>query len=289
MLLGELQELAGDPAGAARSFDLVRSVTQLQEAAGADVDLELALFEADHGSPSRAVDLARAAHADRPTIYAADALAWALRQAGDPGAAVPLVEQSLRLGTSDPLLHFHAAATFADAGDRGPGPGRAADRARDQPLVLVPAPERCAGAGRSTGGDRPVSLASMLMAGMLVVHPLGNFTSNTYAGIVVSADEVVIDYVLDLAEIPTQQLDGSIGASYADDRCEELAAGVRLEVDGEPVETTSEASTLTFPPGLAGLATLRLECRFVGSDRPAGGRGRDHVCRFQPRRRHRLA
>jgi tetratricopeptide (TPR) repeat protein len=117
VLLGELQTLAGRQDDAERSFDLVRSVTTLQEAAGADVDLELALFEADHGSANRAVELARAAHADRPTIYAADALAWALRQAGDPTAAVPFAEEALRLGTADPLLRFHAAAVFADAGD----------------------------------------------------------------------------------------------------------------------------------------------------------------------------
>jgi tetratricopeptide (TPR) repeat protein len=117
VLLGELQAQAGQSADATRSFDLVRSVTMLQEAAGADVDLELALFEADHGSAERAVELARAAHADRPTIYAADALGWALRQAGDPTAAVPFAEEARRLGTADPLLAFHAAAIHADAGD----------------------------------------------------------------------------------------------------------------------------------------------------------------------------
>ncbi|MGH9118138.1 MAG: tetratricopeptide repeat protein [Acidimicrobiales bacterium] len=117
VLLGELQELDGRRGDAAATFELVRTVIRLQEAAGADVDLELALFEADHGPGARAVELARAAYADRPTIYAADALGWARRQAGDPVAAVPLVEEALRLGTSDPLLHFHAAATYADAGD----------------------------------------------------------------------------------------------------------------------------------------------------------------------------
>ena len=117
VLLGELQELDGQRAEAAETFELVRSVILLQEAAGADVDLELALFEADHGSGARAVELAQAAHADRPTIYAADALGWALRRAGDPMAAVPYADAALRLGTSDPLLHFHAAATYADAGE----------------------------------------------------------------------------------------------------------------------------------------------------------------------------
>jgi hypothetical protein len=115
--LGELQAYDGRSADATETFDLVRTVLELQEAAGADIDLELALFEADHGSPDRAVDLARTAYAARPTIYAADAVAWSLRQAGDAAGAVPSVEEALRLGTADPLLHFHAAAVFADAGD----------------------------------------------------------------------------------------------------------------------------------------------------------------------------
>jgi hypothetical protein len=35
-----------------------------------------------------------------------------------------------------------------------------------------------------------------------IAHPLGNFTVNRYAGIELTPDEVRIDYVLDLAEIP---------------------------------------------------------------------------------------
>jgi nickel/cobalt transporter (NicO) family protein len=113
-----------------------------------------------------------------------------------------------------------------------------------------------------------VSLSSLAVAGLLLAHPLGNFTSNTYAGIVVGSDRVTIDYVLDLAEIPTQQVADSIGPSYADDRCAELAGGLRLEVDGSPVELSSRAATLTFPPGLAGLSTLRLECDLAAATGP---------------------
>lgn len=117
-LLGELQEAAGDAAAAAQSFDTVRALAQLQAAAGVDVDLDLALFEADH-SPSTPELVARARQAvvDRPTVYGADALAWTLYRAGDIAGARASVDAALRLGTLDPLLHFHAAAILDAAGD----------------------------------------------------------------------------------------------------------------------------------------------------------------------------
>jgi ABC-type nickel/cobalt efflux system permease component RcnA len=110
--------------------------------------------------------------------------------------------------------------------------------------------------------------AKLLLAGMLAVHPLGNFTSNSYAGIVVGRDQVAVDYVLDLAEIPTQQVSDFMGPSFAEDRCGELAGGLRLEVDRERVELTSTAAVLTQPPGLAGLPTLRLECSLLAATGP---------------------
>ena len=36
-------------------------------------------------------------------------------------------------------------------------------------------------------------------------HPLGNFTTNQYAGLRVTADGIDVNYVLDLAELPAYQ------------------------------------------------------------------------------------
>lgn len=116
-LLGDLQAVAGRTADAQASYDLVRTTYRLQTAAGAVTDLESAVFEADHGDPATAVELARKAYAARPTVYGADAMAWSLRQAGDAVSAVPFMEEALRLGTADASLHYHAAAVFSDAGD----------------------------------------------------------------------------------------------------------------------------------------------------------------------------
>jgi tetratricopeptide (TPR) repeat protein len=124
ILLADLQRLAGDDAAAAATDEVVRATTTLQRQAGQTVDLETALFEADRAAePQLALDLARAAYAERPgNVYAADALAWTTMMAGNADAAVPLIEEALRLGTADALVRYHAAEIFAEAG--------VADRAR---------------------------------------------------------------------------------------------------------------------------------------------------------------
>jgi hypothetical protein len=81
------------------------------------VDLESALFAADHGDATEAVTLAEAAYRTRRTIFTADALGWALTRAGRPAEALPYIEQALRLGTQSPALHVHAAVALAATGD----------------------------------------------------------------------------------------------------------------------------------------------------------------------------
>jgi tetratricopeptide (TPR) repeat protein len=115
-LLSDLQTVTGRATDAARSVGLVRTIFTLQRSSGAVVDLESAVFEADHGGAD-AVALSQAALAERPTVYAADAVAWALVQAGRAADALPYVAQALRLGTADASIHYHAAVAYADAGD----------------------------------------------------------------------------------------------------------------------------------------------------------------------------
>ncbi|CAN5912482.1 hypothetical protein BH23ACT2_BH23ACT2_09950 [soil metagenome] len=126
-------------------------------------------------------------------------------------------------------------------------------------------------------------LVSLILAtGALVTavpagaHPLGNFTTNTYAGLRIQPDQVLVDYVVDLAEIPAfreidridtngdDELSETERARYRNNECQRFAAGLELTVAGEPVVLSSESSRLTFPPGVAGLDILRLECDLVG-------------------------
>ncbi len=108
--LGDLYAHSGRTEEAQRQYDLARALARLQQANGADLDVELALFEADHGAvDDAAVARVRAAYARRPSIHAADALAWTLYRVGRPAEAEPYAREALRLGTKDPLKLYHAA------------------------------------------------------------------------------------------------------------------------------------------------------------------------------------
>ena len=120
-LAGDVHAALGEAEQAGQQYALVRGIERLQRAAGVVVDLEAARFAADHardpgGRPQTAVSLARAAYAARPTIYAADVLGWALRQAGRPAEALGWADRALRFGTRDAALYWHRAATAADLG-----------------------------------------------------------------------------------------------------------------------------------------------------------------------------
>jgi tetratricopeptide (TPR) repeat protein len=118
ILLGDLLRLEGRVTDAERADRVVQSLAREERAAGADVNMELSLFEADRGNPERALDLAQQAHAVKPgNVNASIALAWALRSNGRASEAIPYVDQALRLGTRDGLLRFRAAVVLADAGD----------------------------------------------------------------------------------------------------------------------------------------------------------------------------
>lgn len=126
-LLGDAYAAAARPEEAARQYALVRSIEALNRSGGMTVDLELARFEADHAAdpgadPEAAVALAAAALEARPTVFASDAMAWALHQAGRSAEALRHSEAATRLGTADGVLWYHRAAIESQLG--------LADRAR---------------------------------------------------------------------------------------------------------------------------------------------------------------
>ena len=124
-----------------------------------------------------------------------------------------------------------------------------------------------------------------------LAHPLGNFTINTAAGLVVRVDEVVVDHAVDMAEIPTLQEEGRLdpdgdGSRSAEEleayraaACEDLRTGLQLQVDGTVAPLTLRSSNLSMPAGEAGLSTLRLRCVFGAAIDPAPV----HDLRFEDR------
>jgi tetratricopeptide (TPR) repeat protein len=108
LLAGDLAMRSGDAAGARSAYDLARAGFALLRANDVTVDLELALFEADHGSPRGALTAARTAWRERRTVHAADAMAWALHALGREDAAARFARRARSLGTDEGLFAFHA-------------------------------------------------------------------------------------------------------------------------------------------------------------------------------------
>jgi tetratricopeptide (TPR) repeat protein len=108
---GEVYAASGDTPAARQQFELARAIDQLHRAQGVNTDLELALFLADHGTGAERAEAVTRAHegyAQRPTVHAADVLAWALYQTGQYTEAQSYSQRALRLGTQDALKFFHA-------------------------------------------------------------------------------------------------------------------------------------------------------------------------------------
>jgi len=112
------------PSEAADAYALVRVLERLFAANGVDVDLELALFDADHGGGPGALARARRGERARPSAFGHDVLAWALYRTGRLDEAARESDRALSLGSRDPLLNFHAAAISVARGDRAEAASR---------------------------------------------------------------------------------------------------------------------------------------------------------------------
>jgi tetratricopeptide (TPR) repeat protein len=119
--LGEAELAADRRAEARRDLALVGAEQRLLASAGVNSDVELALYEADHGDRARGVELARRAWASAPSVRSADALGWALTRAGKPEAGLRWAHRALRLGSLDAGLRFHAGMSALAAGRRSEG------------------------------------------------------------------------------------------------------------------------------------------------------------------------
>jgi len=115
---GDALAAAGRRAESDQAFELVRAIAKLDKANGVNTDLEMALFEADHGDAKAAVKMARTALKGRPGIYGHDALAWSLHRAGKRDEAAAEARKATALGTRDPSVRFHAAVIADAKGDR---------------------------------------------------------------------------------------------------------------------------------------------------------------------------
>lgn len=115
--LGETLQADGQDDAAQDQYAVLRATQQLFAAAGQDVDTELALFEADHGTAADAVASAEPAYRLRPdAVFSQQAYAWALHAAGRDTEALPIARASLRTGFIRPDFLYRLGAIEAAAG-----------------------------------------------------------------------------------------------------------------------------------------------------------------------------
>lgn len=130
-------------------------------------------------------------------------------------------------------------------------------------------------AGRAMGAVAAIATAIVLATTTpATAHPLGNFTNNIATAVTVKATGIETQLVLDLAEIPALQTKQRIDTddddepseqeqtAYRTSMCKTLSEQLFISVDGEAVVQRQKGSRVSFPPGQAGLTTLRLECEF---------------------------
>jgi tetratricopeptide (TPR) repeat protein len=109
ILQGDVYTEMGERQKAAEQYHLVRVIDKLYRANGVNTDLEIALFYADHDMKLQtSLQKARAAYEARPSIHAADVLAWTLYKTGNYEEAQRYSSEALKLGTRDSLKLFHA-------------------------------------------------------------------------------------------------------------------------------------------------------------------------------------
>ncbi|HEV2005611.1 MAG TPA: hypothetical protein VGQ85_03275 [Candidatus Limnocylindrales bacterium] len=117
----------------------------------------------------------------------------------------------------------------------------------------------------------------LFLPSLAVAHPLGNFTINHYAGLRVEPNRVIVDLVVDEAEIPTfqekQRLDADGNGVLSDAEIEQeresacpiLETSLRLATGSSVLSLEAVAAGLRFLPGAGGLETMRLVCTFAAA------------------------
>jgi tetratricopeptide (TPR) repeat protein len=117
-LLAEVESGLGRRRSAAADLAAARVQHRLLRRSRTLPDAEAVLFEANHGSPRRAVVLGRRVWGLAPSIRSADALGWALTRAGRPRAGLAWARRALATGSLDPAFRLHAGVAALRSGRR---------------------------------------------------------------------------------------------------------------------------------------------------------------------------
>lgn len=119
-------------------------------------------------------------------------------------------------------------------------------------------------------GLSAAGLALLLTGGVAQAHPLGQNAFNREAAIVVAPQQIKVDYLLDLAEIPTLaagaesdsdrngQISADEWAAHAALWAQQLPKLLVIEAGGQPLTLVLDGQQWAVAPGESGLNQLRL-------------------------------
>ena len=109
------------------------------------------------------------------------------------------------------------------------------------------------------------------IAGVLLSHPMGNFSVSHYSLLELTARGVEVEYVLDLAELPTYDLlrkwnldKDSPRADLekkAAEQAREWAANLKIAANGRPVTAKFRSAGLALSDGAGSLPVMRITSR----------------------------
>lgn len=97
---------------------------------------------------------------------------------------------------------------------------------------------------------------------------------NTHAAISVGAEETTVEYVIDLAEVPslrvTEELQGATLEAWAEPACQDAASGLSIRVAGRELALAASLREAKHLPGEGGLQTTRVECELTAPNTEFG-------------------
>jgi tetratricopeptide (TPR) repeat protein len=114
---GDYLTSLGRTADAARQYALAGVEERLFRANGVNNDLDLALYDAEHGQAAAAVTAASTEWSRRHSIIVADAYAWALHKSGNDRAALTYATFATSLGLRNAMYYFHKGVIEHALGD----------------------------------------------------------------------------------------------------------------------------------------------------------------------------
>lgn len=112
-----------------------------------------------------------------------------------------------------------------------------------------------------------LALSIVLLPLISLAHPMGNFSINHYSGIRIARGFVELQYLIDMAEIPTFQefqqnniipsANDPRVQSYLSKQAETFRKGLLLTVNGQAVSLETISQEILFSPGAGSLPTMK--------------------------------